>query len=79
MKVSVTIEQSVLERVDRVSKGQSRSEIVEHALKRWLNDRRRLELEEQVASHYSDRHADELAEAREWSELSAKQIGKTWN
>jgi len=78
-KVSVTIEQSVLERVDRVSKGKSRSEIVESALKRWLIERRRLELEEQIAAYYLDRKADESAEAREWSELSAKQIGKTWN
>ena len=78
-KVSVTIEQSVLERVDRVSEGKSRSEIVERALKRWLNERRRLELEEQIAAYYSDRRQDELAEDREWSELGAKQIGKTWN
>lgn len=78
-KVSVTIEQSVLERVDRVSEGKSRSEIVERALKRWLNERRRLELEEQIAAYYLDRRNDELTEDREWSELSAKQIGKTWN
>ena len=78
-KVSVTIEQSVLERVDRVSEGKSRSEIVERALKRWLTERRRLELEEQIAAYYSDRQKDELAEDREWSELSGKQIGKTWN
>jgi len=79
IKVSMTIEQSVLERVDRVSEGKSRSEIVESALKRWLIERRRLELEEQIAAYYLDRKADESAEAREWSELSAKQIGKTWN
>ncbi len=78
-KVSVTIEQSVIERVDRVSKGKSRSEIVERALKRWLNECRRQELEQQIADYYSDRHADELAEDREWSRLSAKQIGKTWS
>jgi len=78
-KVSVTIEQSVLERVDRLSEGKSRSEIVERALKRWLIERRRLELEEQIAAYYSDRQKDELAEDREWSELSGKQIGKTWN
>jgi metal-responsive CopG/Arc/MetJ family transcriptional regulator len=75
----VTIEQSVLERVDRLSEGKSRSEIVERALKRWLIERRRLELEEQIAAYYSDRQKDELAEDREWSELSGKQIGKTWN
>jgi hypothetical protein len=52
---------------------------VESALKRWLIERRRVELEEQIAAYYLDRKADESAEAREWSELSAKQIGKTWN
>ena len=78
-KVSVTIEQSVLERVERMSKGASRSEIVERALKRWLNERRRLELEEQIAAYYADRQADELTEDREWFDLSAQQIGKTWN
>jgi metal-responsive CopG/Arc/MetJ family transcriptional regulator len=62
-----------------VSEGKSRSEIVERALKRWLNERRRLELEEQIAAYYLDRRNDELTEDREWSELSAKQIGKTWN
>jgi len=78
-KVSVTIEQSVLERVDRASVGMSRSEIVERALKRWLTDRRRLELEEQIAAYYLDQQADEAAADREWSELSANQIGKTWS
>lgn len=78
-KVSVTIETSVLERVDRLSDGKSRSEIVERALKRWLNERRRVELDEQIAAYYRDRQQDELAEDREWSELSAKQIGKTWS
>lgn len=77
-KVSVTIEQSVLERVDRASAGKSRSEIVERALKRWLNEWRRLELEEQIAAYYSDRQ-DESADDREWPELSARQIRKTWS
>jgi metal-responsive CopG/Arc/MetJ family transcriptional regulator len=78
-KVSVTIETSVLERVDRVSDGRSRSEVVERALKRWLNEKRRRELEEEIAAYYSDRREDELEEDRAWAELSAKQIRKTWN
>jgi metal-responsive CopG/Arc/MetJ family transcriptional regulator len=77
-KVSVTIETSVLERVDRVSEGRSRSEVVERALKRWLSERRRRDLEEEIATYYSDRQEDELEEDRDWAELSAKQIGKTW-
>jgi len=78
-KVSVTIEQSVLERVDRFSAGKSRSEIVERALKRWLNERRRLKLEEQIAAYYADRQEEDSVEDREWAELSARQVGKTWN
>jgi len=78
-KVSVTIETSVLERVDRVSEGRSRSEIVERALKRWLTEKRRRELDEEIATYYSDRRQDELAEDRDWAELSASQIRKTWN
>lgn len=78
-KVSVTIEESVLERVDRIAAGKSRSEIVERALKRWLNERRRLELEEQIAAYYADRQEEDSIEDREWAELSARQARKTWN
>jgi hypothetical protein len=59
--------------------GKSRIEIVERALKRWLNERRRRELEEETARYYSERHRSELAEDRSWAELSAKQLRKTWN
>lgn len=77
-KVSVTIEQSVLERIDRVTNGMSRSEIFERALKRWLNERRRHDLEEQVAAYYQERETKERDEDRDWAELSSRQIRKTW-
>jgi metal-responsive CopG/Arc/MetJ family transcriptional regulator len=77
-KVSVTIETSVLERIDRVSEGRSRSEVVERALKRWLTEKRRRHLEEEITAYYSDRREEELEEDRSWAELSAKQIRKTW-
>lgn len=77
-RVSVTIDQSLLESVDRASKGKSRSEIVELTLKRWLNERRRPALDEQIAVYYSDRQADESNDDGDWSELSAQQTRKTW-
>lgn len=77
-KVSVTIEQSVVERVDRLSGGLSRSEIVERALKRWLNERRRLELEDEIAAYYLERREEESVEDRKWAELGARYIEKTW-
>jgi metal-responsive CopG/Arc/MetJ family transcriptional regulator len=77
-KVSVTIERSVLERLDRVSAGMSRSEIVERALRSWLNAQRRLELEDEIAAYYLERQPEESTEDRNWAALSAAQIRKTW-
>ena len=77
-KVSVTIDESVLERVDRAADGMSRSEIVERALKRWLSDRRGRLLEEEVAAYYAEQTEDERSEDRDWAELSASELGKTW-
>jgi metal-responsive CopG/Arc/MetJ family transcriptional regulator len=78
-KVSVTIDRSVLERVDHVTNGMSRSEIFEQALKRWLNERRRHDLEEQIAAYYQERPTKDADEDRAWAELSARQIRKTWS
>jgi metal-responsive CopG/Arc/MetJ family transcriptional regulator len=78
VKVSVTIEESVLERVDRFSRETSRSEIVERALTGWLHDQRRRALEEEVAAYYRSRSAEEEADDREWAELSSSRIGKSW-
>ena len=77
-KVSVTIDESVLERVDQAADGMSRSEIVERALKRWLSDRRRRLLEEEIVAYYAEQTEEERSEDREWAELSASELGKTW-
>ncbi|MEE9262817.1 MAG: hypothetical protein V3V11_00060 [Vicinamibacteria bacterium] len=50
MKISVTVEQSLLEQLARFTDGMSRSEIVESALKRWLTERRRRQLEAEIAA-----------------------------
>ncbi len=77
-KVSVTIDESVLERVDRAADGMSRSEIFGRALRRWLSDRRRRLLDEEIAAYYRDQTDEERSEDRDWAELSGQQIGKTW-
>jgi metal-responsive CopG/Arc/MetJ family transcriptional regulator len=78
IKVSVTIERSVVERVGRVPGGLSRSEIVERALKRWLHERRCVELEEEIAAYYLERKKEGSREDRDWAELGARHIAKTW-
>jgi metal-responsive CopG/Arc/MetJ family transcriptional regulator len=77
-KISVTVETSVLERVDKLSDGISRSEIVERALKRWISERRRRDLESEIAMYYSERYEDERLEDDEWARLSADYLEKSW-
>ncbi len=78
VRVTITIEASVLERIDRLSQGSSRSEMFERALKHWLRDRRFRALEKGIAAYYRDQPAADGVENREWAEHSSRQIAKTW-
>ena len=75
VKVSITIEKSVLDRVDRAADEISRSEIVDKALRRWLSDRHRRQLEEEIAAYYEDQAEAERSEDRKWAGFSASQFG----
>lgn len=78
-KISVSIDRSVLAQLDRRLQGaRSRSEIVERALKRWLAEGRRRQLDEEIAAYYREREAQEQAEDEEWAGLSARQLEKSW-
>ena len=78
-KISVSIEESVLDRVDRLSRGtRSRSEIVERALERWLVEGRRRRLEKEIEAYYRDRDEQERIEDEEWAQLSSRQVEKSW-
>jgi metal-responsive CopG/Arc/MetJ family transcriptional regulator len=78
-KVSVTLDDRVLARVDRIANGGSRSEIIERALRSWLSDQRRIELEDEIAAYYEGLGNAERDEDREWAELSARHLRKTWD
>ena len=77
-KISVTVEQSLLDKVARFTNGASRSEIVESALKRWLTESRRRTLEAEIAVYYTERREEERWEDEEWAGLSASQLDKSW-
>ena len=78
-KVSVSIDQSILDRVDRLSRGtRSRSEIVERALERWLVEGQRRQLEEEITAYYRHRDERERIEDEEWAQLSGRQVEKSW-
>ena len=78
-KVSVSIDETILDRVDRLSRGtRSRSEIVERALERWLVEGRRRQLEEEITAYYRGRDEQERIEDEEWAQLSSRQVEKSW-
>ncbi len=78
-KVSVKIDEAILERVDRLASESSRSEIFERALKEWLNERRRRDLEDEIGAYYDELEESERQEDREWAGFGARQAGKTWS
>lgn len=69
-KVSVTVEDSLLRQVDRMARGASRSEVFE--LTRWLRNRRRERLEEEIELYYRSLGAAEREEDSAWAELSGE-------
>lgn len=77
-KISVTVEGSVLRQVDRMARGATRSQVVEEALTRWLRNRRREQLEEEIEGYYRSLDAPDREEDSQWAELSGRQLGETW-
>ena len=77
-KLSVTVDATVVRALSRASGKASRSEIVELALVRWLRDRKKQKLEDDVERYYKEMSPEERDEDREWAEASYQAIGKTW-
>jgi metal-responsive CopG/Arc/MetJ family transcriptional regulator len=77
-KVSVTVEGSLLQEVERMARGASRSEVVESALASWLRNRRRERLEEEIELYYRSLEPAEHEEDAAWAELSGRLLGESW-
>jgi metal-responsive CopG/Arc/MetJ family transcriptional regulator len=77
-RVSVTVDQVLLRRCERIARGSSRSQVFEQALERWLSDRRRGALEAEIERYYSFLGPGERAEDASWAGLSARSLGESW-
>ena len=77
-KISVTVESTLVEKVDQLDIDASRSEIVEMALERWLRSQRVESLERAIETYYREVTKDEQKEDAEWAALSANAIDETW-
>ena len=77
-KISVTVDDALLDACDRLAPKSSRSEVVQAALTRWLRDRRRRALEDDVERYYAALTKEERAEDERWASAGARALGETW-
>ena len=77
-KISVTVDSTLVEKVDQLDIDASRSEIVEMALERWLRNQSMESLERAIEEYYREVTKDEHKEDAEWAALSASAIDETW-
>ena len=77
-KISVTVDSTLVEKVDQLDIDASRSQIVEMALERWLRDQRFQSLGSAIEAYYRGLTKDEQNEDSEWAALSASAVDETW-
>jgi metal-responsive CopG/Arc/MetJ family transcriptional regulator len=77
-KISVTVDRSLILDCDRLSRGASRSEVVESALAAWLRERRRRSLEAEIEKYYSSLSAAERKEDSRWADLAGRSARGVW-
>ncbi|MBZ0168988.1 hypothetical protein MELA_00858 [Candidatus Methylomirabilis lanthanidiphila] len=81
-KVTVTLSPDVVHQLDAIlssPEAGSRSRLVEEALRQWLHDHARRELERQIEQYYRSLSKDERKEDRQWSRLAARSAGRLWD
>jgi metal-responsive CopG/Arc/MetJ family transcriptional regulator len=78
VEISVTVDQSLLRELDRLSADSSRSEIVEKALRLWLREHRHRSLVDEIKRYYHSLRPFEIAEDREWADLAVRSLSKIW-
>ena len=77
-KISVTVDSTLVEKVEQLDIDASRSEIVEMALERWLRDQQLESLGSAVEEYYRKLTKGEQKEDGEWAALSASAVDETW-
>lgn len=81
-KVTVTLSADVIHQLDAIlntPEGGSRSRLVEEAVRQWLHDHARRELEHQVEQYYRALSEDECKEDRQWSRIAARSATHLWD
>ncbi len=80
-KVTVTLSQDIVHQLDILIpslEGKSRSQLVEAAIRDWLNNRAQRELEQQTEQYYQSLSKAERNEDKQWTRMAARSAHTLW-
>ena len=81
-KITLTLSPELLRQVDallRTEGNGSRSQVVETALRHWLQERAHLELERQTEAYYWSLSKGGQKEDRQWAQIGARSSRRLWD
>ena len=81
-KITVTLSPDVVRQLDALlhtPEARSRSQIVEEALRWWLEERVQRHLEKETEEYYRFLSPIEQAEDKEWSTIASEAAKRLWN
>ena len=80
-KITVTLSPDIVQQLDarlNASETRSRSQLVEEALRRWLEERLQKDIDRQTEEYYCSLSSAELKEDQEWSAIAAESAKHIW-
>jgi len=80
-KITVTLSNDVVRQIDKLldsPEPTSRSRLVEEAVRQWLHDQSKKELERQTEEYYLSLSERERNEDRQWAKIAARSAKRLW-
>ena len=81
-KITVTLSNDLVRQLDELlesPEANSRSQLVEEAVRRWLRDQARKGFERQTEEYYLSLSKAEHKEDRQWSKIAARSARRLWD
>ena len=81
-KITITLSPDLVRQLDALldtPEAGSRSRMVEEALRRWLENRAKEELERKTEEYYLSLSGAERKEDKQWSRIAARSAKDLWN
>jgi len=80
-KITVKLSNDIVRQIDKMvdsAEASSRSQLVEEAVRWWLHDQSKKELERQTEEYYLSLSERECDEDRQWSKIAARSAKRLW-